>query len=970
MSRIFLSHSSENNAQALALCDWLKNGGWDDVFVDLDPKRGIRPGERWEQALRSAAFRCEAVLFLVSRAWLDSEWCRDEFKLARHLEKRLFGLLIEDIPDLPPDITREWQHVNVVAGDPKTTFSVTLPQRSETVDVAFSVEGLRRLELGLQAAGLEARFFPWPPDKEPDRPPYRGLSPFEAEDAGIFFGRDADIMEAIDDLRRLRNMAPPRLYFVLGGSGSGKSSFVRAGLLPRLARDDRNFLPLPILRPARAAISGETGLVSAIAKAMEARAIPYTLPDIREAIAGGAQTLRPLLMKLVESVQHSTLSDEATTKAPLIVISVDQGEELNPLDGGEEAEQLLALLRELASKDSPAVLVLITIRTELYERLQGSEILEGIRQETLSLSSMPRGAYQAVIEGPVERLRDGPRALAIDPALTKALLVDIDSGGGRDALALLSFTLERLYREFKGRGRQLRLDDYQKLGGIKGSIDAAVERALEAADKDPRIPRDRNVRLLLLRRGLIPWLAGIDENGKPRRYVARLSEIPQEARPLIDRLVEMRLLATGVNKESGEFTIEPVHETLLRQWGLLQGWLEEDVGPLGVLEGIKRAARDWAANNRDPDWLTHRAGRLRAAERLRQRTDLAAKLEPTDWDYLAQCRRRERATSGEKRRAMAVIGVLCVIALIGLAYAGWSNRAYLKVRAEVLVERAQKLVKGDVEPTANAREPFQDCVHCPRMMVVPAGTFVMGGLKAEGKSLDNARPLHPVSIAYPFAVSKFEITFDQWEACYQLGGCGKPEDHPGGEWPPDYGWGRGNRPVVGITWDDAKRYVIWLAERTGKPYRLLTEAEWEYAARGGTQTTYFWGDEIDKDEKNSARASCDGCGSASNNDRTEPIGSFTANAYGLHDMHGNVWEWVEDCYHENYEGAPTDGSAGGNECREHVLRGGSWFNAPAFIRSASRYWRDPANNDVRNDLPSTRWHSIGLRVARDLPGNR
>ena len=148
MSRIFLSHSGDNNAQAIALSHWLEQEGWNDIFLDLDPERGIKAGERWEDALRVAADRCEAVLFLVSRAWLSSEWCRDEFRLARHLRKRLFGILIEDIAigDLPPMVTREWQVVSIAPAGETKTFSVTLPRSSQIVEVAFGTEGLLRFK--------------------------------------------------------------------------------------------------------------------------------------------------------------------------------------------------------------------------------------------------------------------------------------------------------------------------------------------------------------------------------------------------------------------------------------------------------------------------------------------------------------------------------------------------------------------------------------------------------------------------------------------------------------------------------------------------------------------------------------------------------------------------------------------------------------------------------------------------------
>ena len=248
-----------------------------------------------------------------------------------------------------------------------------------------------------------------------------------------------------------------------------------------------------------------------------------------------------------------------------------------------------------------------------------------------------------IIKGPLTRLQGTDRELRVDDALIDALLVDIEVGAAKDALPLLSFTLERLYSEYHATGR-LFLSHYEQLGRVKGSIEAAVERSFKAADADPAVPRDRQARLSLLRRGLIPWLASIDpDTGTPRRRVARFSEIPPEARPLMQHLVEQRLLTTDVARETGELTIEPVHEALLRQWGLLQGWLAEDAGLLGVLDDVKRASRDWVANRKAEAWLVHRLDRLANTDRLIKRADLAANLEPTDLQYLEACRKAERS---------------------------------------------------------------------------------------------------------------------------------------------------------------------------------------------------------------------------------------------------------------------------------------------------------------------------------------
>jgi formylglycine-generating enzyme required for sulfatase activity len=231
------------------------------------------------------------------------------------------------------------------------------------------------------------------------------------------------------------------------------------------------------------------------------------------------------------------------------------------------------------------------------------------------------------------------------------------------------------------------------------------------------------------------------------------------------------------------------------------------------------------------------------------------------------------------------------------------------------------------EAALKSNDSFRECGNCPTMVVLPAGEFMMGSPLGETGRRDDESPQHKVTIAANLAVGRFEVTFDEWDACVVLGGCVyKPPDQKG--------WGRGDRPVINVSWDDAQHYVAWLAKRTNKPYRLLSEAEWEYAARAGSDKAYPWGSEI-----GTRRANCDGCGSPWDDQQTAPVGSFAPNAFGLYDMHGNVQEWVQDCYHANYEGAPQDGSAWTTSCEDNrkVLRGGSWYGSPTKdLRSASR----------------------------------
>ena len=241
-------------------------------------------------------------------------------------------------------------------------------------------------------------------------------------------------------------------------------------------------------------------------------------------------------------------------------------------------------------------------------------------------------------------------------------------------------------------------------------------------------------------------------------------------------------------------------------------------------------------------------------------------------------------------------------------------------------------MQGENVRLAEARQPgriFRDCGSCPLMVVVPAGTFIMGSPDSEEGRSEDEGPQRYVNIAAPFAVGVYEVTFEEWDACARRGGCG-------GYVPDDEGWGKGRRPVINVSWDDARAYVLWLSQETGERYGLLSEAEWEYAARAGTTGARYWGGR-----------SSEQCGYANGYDggscddgfaNTAPVGRFAPNPWGLYDMLGNVWEWTEDCWHPGYRGAPSDGSAwrSDGDCLQRVVRGGSWVAQPGSFRSANR----------------------------------
>ena len=279
----------------------------------------------------------------------------------------------------------------------------------------------------------------------------------------------------------------------------------------------------------------------------------------------------------------------------------------------------------------------------------------------------------------------------------------------------------------------------------------------------------------------------------------------------------------------------------------------------------------------------------------------------------------------------------------------------------LLMSRSGHLANLSTAPVAAADDPtepgatFRDCPECPEMVEVPAGSFLMGSPGSEAGREVGEGPVHRVTIAQPFAVGVYEVTFEEWDACVADGGCG-------GYRPADQSWGRGKRPVIHVSWTDAKAYVEWLSRKTGEAYRLLSESEWEYAARAGTRSPFHTGLTITP-----AQANYDGRYSYPSNRfdpdglfrrRTLPVGSFAPNAFGLYDMHGNVYEWVEDCWHDSYAGAPTDGSAwtDAEDCSDRVSRGGAWDDPPRLVRSATRDELDVAEGSEID----------GFRVARTL----
>ena len=489
---------------------------------------------------------------------------------------------------------------------------------------------------------------------DPTRSPYRGLEPLEAQDAAVFFGRDVEILRGIDTLRGMRNSGDQHLFVILGGSGAGKSSFLRAGVLPRLARDDRHFYPLPAIRPETEPLYGPRGLASSIVAATRSLAMPpANLGDIKARLREGLPGFARLLQAIQQAARERLItSDDTAPPMPTVVFPLDQAEELFSSTATQEASDFLQLLGDLfrnnaagGSPDIPPLpaIVAITIRSDRFEPLQTAPQVGGLKSVVFDdLKPMRPDRFREVILGPAGRTLVRGRPLQIQPELVDRLVADCSEGG--ETLPLLSLALARLYRDYGDDG-DLRLDEHTALGGMANVVKVEIESVL------PDDSTARTAALALLRASFIPWLVTINpDSDQPMRRTARRADLPAACGPLIDQLVEKRLLLA--DRRGGEAVVEVAHESLLRHWDVLTTWINEERRNLAIRNDIDQCSARWQANARSADHLDHRGQRLHEAELLVARPDYASSLGANGLDYVVACRERENAELAQERQRL------------------------------------------------------------------------------------------------------------------------------------------------------------------------------------------------------------------------------------------------------------------------------------------------------------------------------
>jgi formylglycine-generating enzyme required for sulfatase activity len=776
--------------------------------------------------------------------------------------------------------------------------------------------------------------------------PYRGLAAMTEEDSDYFFGRTRETVEVLNTLA----VAPDQLPVLIGNSGVGKSSLAQAGVLAALKRQawpegaDHGGAWPPAFRDSRQwcflALKPGTDPLKALAESFLdtwqfAATDPQRVDHQRgwiERLSDGKATLRDLI-----DATERRRKELNQPKPPGFFLYVDQGEELYVRAEEKQRRRFSEVVAD--GQGDPRLLILMSLRADFFGELQADELLYGVHRQ-VNVPPLREAELREVVSRPAELLGARFETDGLADIITRRTAEESVKDVG--ALPLLSYTLDDMWTDMVRRGDgilRLPVQSFE-LGGV------LVSRANDFLAAHPGAEA-------ALRRVLTLRCATVREDGEPTRRRALRSDFSDEEWRLITELADYpnRLLVT-VTPNGGETYAEVAHEAIFRRWDKLREWIAAEREFLAWRSRLEAARKSWkaavdAAKNHAPDALLMGLALDHAQSWLAKR---AEDIPPADRDFIMQSRRDAQR---RKLRVQALVGALAFGAVAGFAawvahddlQAGWR---FLTVTRPFRNAQIRPLT-ADQERALTPGDRFQECTaeqgtdYCPEMIVIPAGSFMMGSPPTEKGRLTNEGPQHQVTIANPFAVSKFEVTFDEWDTCVAYGDCAQPVS--------DNGWGHGRLPVTNVSWEDAQRYVSWLSRMTGKPYRLLSEAEYEYATRAGTETPFPWGDKV-----GTGNANCNGCGSRWNR-QAAPVGSFAANGFGLYDMQGNITQWVADCYHPTYEGAPTDGSAWTTgDCKRRMHRGTSWRDGPGMLRSAGR------GREVLDSVGPR----LGFRVARTL----
>jgi WD40 repeat protein len=593
---------------------WLASQGFENAFLDKDKTTGIPPGGDWERTLYREVEQSQAVVIIQTPDWLASKWCFAEFTQARALGKAIFPAIEAPTGDtlISPDI--------------------------QTLNLMSDREGgLERLKRELVRIALDAQGgFAW----DANRPPFPGLLAFQEEDAAIYFGRDDDIRRLIERLDARRAQGGAKLVALLGSSGSGKSSLLRAGVIPRLKRAGRNWIVVPAMRPR---IHPVDELARALATAFSP---PLDWAKLRGDLAG-ADPVRAL------DAFAGDLRVKAGAADAQILIPIDQAEELFGVADPDEARRFLDILSRALSENLPFMAVM-TMRSDFLAQLQSATALTA-RFEEFSLGPMPLARVPQIIEGPAR-----VAGLGVEDAFVQQAAGDAET---EDALPLLAFALRELLD--RSPNKSLTLAGYAALGDGKAGLTPLENAVRQAADQVLADAKPADNELAALREAFVPAMVRVNDQGEYVRRPARLDELPAKSQSLLERLAKARLLI--VRQDGDARVVEVAHEALLRKWPLLRSWLDSAREFLIGKQQLEQELRDWDQAseadkagalltglrfNRARGWLIDHPNQLS----MQERAFIQASIDRDEAEKRSQERRRKNFTRG----AFAVAAVLAL----------------------------------------------------------------------------------------------------------------------------------------------------------------------------------------------------------------------------------------------------------------------------------------------------------------------
>jgi hypothetical protein len=632
VTALFVSHASADNGVTGRLASWLEQAGFAARFVDFDPEVGIPAGRLWERELFAQLARCDGLVFVASPSSVASQWCFAELAMARSQGKPIFP-------------------VQVVAGTRHR-----LLEDVQGVDATDDEPGgFARLVAGLEAAGLRAAdSFGW----DGSRPPYPGLAAFDVADAAVFFGRDGEVHRLLERLAPAGVSGVDRSIAVVGPSGSGKSSLVRAGLLPRLARQGGRWVVVGPLMPGERPV---VSLARALASAFGSHGRAVDRRQVQAELSGGQRQLVELLDDLCQLAGGDQMR---------VLLAVDQAEELLTRASEQERARFLELL-EPSRELEGLIWVVTTLRTEALDRFATDEALAGLIGEPMVVGPLPRGRLAEVIARPAKRA-----GLAFEAGLVDRM---VDDTVGGDALPLLSYTLREL-SERAELGRDITHADYDHLGGVIGALQKQADRVTYTLTRQGA---GETVLPSLLR------LTTIEAGGEPARRRVPRDRFTGYSHDVIQSFVDARLLVAASHEDTA--TVEVAHEALLRQWPPLRQTIEASRRELELRADLERHARDWDTNGRDESYL------LRGA-RLDELAELElgrhGQVDPLEQDYLAASRARAtadiEATRRSNRRLRRLVAALAVLLVAAIAASGIAIGATEAAQQQTRVAEQQR----------------------------------------------------------------------------------------------------------------------------------------------------------------------------------------------------------------------------------------------------------------------------------------